>query len=80
MRSLTWLIVALAVVAAIPFGWLLGVFAAELIVGPEFGVFPVLTIPFGMTASIWFSVSRIATPVIRLAILLFGTAAFALVL
>jgi hypothetical protein len=72
MRIPGWLIVAAAAVVAVPFGWMLGVLAAELIVGPEFGVFPVVTIPIGIAASLWFAVSRIVTPLVRLAIMAAG--------
>lgn len=80
MRSLSWLLIVAAVVAAIPCGWMLGVLAARLIVGPEFGVFPVLTIPFGMAVSIWFAVSRMATPLIRLAVMVLGALAIGVML
>jgi hypothetical protein len=78
MRIPRWLIVAAAVVAAIPFGWMLGVLTAELIVGREMGVFPVLTIPFGLAAAIAFALSSIATAATRLAIMVIGTAAILL--
>ena len=77
MRGLPRLLTATAVIVAIPFGWMLGVVAAELIVRPEFGVFPVLTIPFGLAVAIWFALSHIATPAVRLAIMVLGTAAIA---
>jgi hypothetical protein len=44
VRPLSWALIAAAVVAAFPFGWGLGVLAAYLMVGPDFGVFPVLMI------------------------------------
>jgi hypothetical protein len=75
-----WVVVTLAVVAAVPFGWLLGVAVAELIVGRELGVFPVLTIPLGLAAAIAFALSSKVSPAARLAILLIGTGAFALFL
>jgi hypothetical protein len=80
MHVPSWLIVSAAVVAAIPFGWMLGVLAAEAIVGREMGVFPVLTIPFGLIAAIVFAVSPIANPAVRLLLMIVGTAALALFL
>jgi len=69
-------IVAAAVIAAVPFGWGLGVVAAMLIVGPDFGVFPVLTIPPAIIAAVAFALSRKLKPTLRLGILLAGTALF----
>jgi hypothetical protein len=68
-----WVVVSLAVVAAIPFGWELGVLAADLLLGPDFGVFPVLTIPVGVAAAITFAVAPWASPAARLTILAGGT-------
>jgi len=68
-------IVAAAVVAAIPFGWLLGVAVAELIVGRDFGVFPVLTIPLGWVAAVSFALTSRVHPGVRLAVLAAGTGA-----
>ena len=64
------LIVAGAVVIAIPCGWMLGVLAAEAIVGHDVGALPVLTIPLGIVSSITFALVRIAAPATRLVILL----------
>ena len=56
---------------AIPCGWLLGVGAAELLLGRDFGVFPVITIPLGLIAAVTFalmsraSVESILTPALR---------------
>ena len=63
------LIVAGAVVIAIPCGWMLGVLAAEAIVGRDVGALPVLTIPLGIIGSITFALVRIAAPATRLVIL-----------
>ena len=76
MRVPSWLIVALAVVMAIPCGWGLGVIAAELAVGRDVGVLPAATIPFGIVAAIVFAVSSVATPLTRLAVLTAATALF----
>jgi hypothetical protein len=71
-----WVIVAAAFVAAIPFGWLLGVAVAELIVGRDFGVFPVLTIPLGWAAAVCFALTSRVRAGVRLAVLAGGTALF----
>jgi hypothetical protein len=80
MHLPAWLIVAAALVAAIPFGWLLGVAVAELIVGRDFGVFPVLTIPLGWIVAVSFALTSRVRPGVRLAVLAAGTGAFFVVL
>jgi len=71
-----WIIVSLAVIAAIPFGWGLGVIAAYLLLGRDFGVFPVLTIPLGWAVAIVFAVTPWVGPAVRLAVLAGGSIAF----
>ena len=78
MRVPNWLIVAAAVVAALPFGWGLGVFVAYLIAGPDFGQLPAGTVPVCIIASIAFAFAPWLKPVARLAILLAGTGLFLL--
>ena len=78
MRLPSWVIVVASVVAAFPFGWGLGVLAALLLVGHDFGVFPVLTIIPGILGAIAFAVSPVLTPGRRLAILVVGTGLFIL--
>jgi len=48
---------------------MLGVLAAEAIVGRDVGALPVLTIPLGIIGSITFALVRIAAPATRLVIL-----------
>jgi hypothetical protein len=67
------LLAAAAVMAAIPFGWLLGVAAARVLLGPDMGVFPVATIPLGWIAAIGFALARRFSPGLRLAVLAAGT-------
>ena len=74
-----WVIVALAVVAAIPAGWELGVAVAYLVAGPAMGVLPVLTIPFGLIAAVGFALTPWVQPATRLSILVAGTVLFILV-
>ena len=69
-----WIVVAVALLAAVPFGWLLGVAVAKLLIGPEFGVFPVLTIPLGWAGAIGFALAAKIDPWLRLAVLAIGTA------
>jgi hypothetical protein len=79
MHIPSWAVVAAALVAAVPFGWLLGVFGAELMLGPDIGVFPVVTIPVGLAAGIALALAPVARPAIRLAIIAAGTVLLALV-
>lgn len=70
MRIPSWLVMAL------PFGWGLGVLAAEAAVGRDVGVLPALTIPVAVTGSIVFALSSVVTPLVRLAIFAAGTVLF----
>ena len=57
---------------------MLGVLAAEAIVGHDVGALPVLTIPLGIVGSTTFALVRIAAPAIRLLILVIAFIAAAL--
>jgi hypothetical protein len=76
MRVPSWLIVAAAVVMALPFGWGLGVALAALALGREFGQLPALTVPVAIVASIVFALMPSVSPLTRLAIMAAGTAFF----
>ena len=76
MRIPSWLLVIAAVIAALPFGWGLGVVVAYLVAGPNFGQLPILTVPIGLIVSIAFALLPILTAGTRLAILAVGAAAF----
>ena len=76
MRIPSWLLVIAAVIAALPFGWGLGVVVAYLVAGPNFGQLPILTVPIGLIVSIAFALLPILTAGTRLAILVVGAAAF----
>ncbi|HET7851085.1 MAG TPA: hypothetical protein VFL51_18710 [Pseudolabrys sp.] len=78
MRIPNWVVVTAALLAALPFGWALGVFAAYLIAGPDFGQLPAITVIFGIIAAVVFALSPILTPAIRLAIMVAGTGLFML--
>jgi hypothetical protein len=67
-----------AVVAALPFGWALGVFAAYAIAGPNFGQFPAVTVPICLVIAVAFALAPIMSAGTRLGIMLGGTALFAL--
>jgi len=75
MRVPAWLIVAAAVVVAFPFAWGLGVDVAFLLLGPEVGAFPVVTILLALGAAVSFAIAPWLTPAKRLAILAAGTVA-----
>lgn len=66
------IIVLVAIAVAIPFGWLLGVGVAELIVGRDFGVFPIVTIPLGWIAAVTFALMSRINPGVRLGVLTAG--------
>jgi hypothetical protein len=63
------MLVAAAVLVALPFGWGLGVFVAYLVAGRNFGQLPALTVPLCLIASIVFALSRSFTPGTRLTIM-----------
>ena len=73
MRSLRTAIVLTALAVAIPCGWLLGVGAAEVVLGRDFGVFPVITIPLGLIAAVTFALMSRINPSLRLAVLAGGS-------
>jgi hypothetical protein len=79
MRIPSWLLVAAAVVAALPFGWGLGVLAAYLLLGREIGVFPVLTIPVAVIGSIIIALSSRFSPATRLAVTAGGTVVLSII-
>jgi len=72
LRSLRTAIVLTALAVAIPCGWLLGVGAAEVVLGRDFGVFPVITIPLGLIAAVTFALMSRINPSLRLAVLAGG--------
>jgi hypothetical protein len=78
MQFPTWAVVAAAVVAAFPFGWGLGVAAAYLLAGPDFGQLPALTVPLGIMAAIVFAVLPLLSAQKRLLIMVAGTGLFIL--
>ena len=72
MRIPSW-VVAASVPAALPFGWGLGVVAAHLMAGHDFGQLLALTVPLCIVAAVAFALSPLLTPGKRLAILSIGT-------
>ena len=78
MRIPTWALVVASVLAALPFGWGLGVVASYVIVGNDFGQLPALTVPLCMIAAVAFALSPLLTPEKRLACLAIGTGLFIL--
>jgi len=79
MRFPSWAVVTGAVIAALPFGWGLGVVVAYLIAGPNYGQLPALTVPVCLIASIAFALTPVLTPVKRLMILAIGAGLFILI-
>ena len=78
MRMPSALLVVGAVILALPFGWGLGVVAAYLIAGPDFGQLPVGTIPVCIVGAVVFVIASPLLAQWRLAIMAVGTAAFLL--
>ena len=76
--SKPWLTVAAAVLLAIPFGWGLGVLAAYVVAGKEFGQLPMATVPLGIIGSIAFALWPSIRAGTRLAVMAAGCAAFIL--
>jgi hypothetical protein len=71
--------VAAAALMALPFGWGLGVFAAYLLAGSNFGQLPIATVPIGIIAALIFAFWPRFTPITRLKVTFGGTVAFALI-
>jgi len=78
MRFPLWVITAATVALALPFGWGLGLLAAYIIAGKNFGQLPAATVPLSIIAAVAFALSsslRIST---RFTVMLVGTTAFVL--
>ena len=71
-----WILTAVTVVLALPFGWGLGVIVAYLIAGKNFGQLPVATVPLGLIAAVAFALWSRVKDTTRFTVLLVGTAAF----
>jgi hypothetical protein len=76
MKASGWLTLLAAIGAALPFGWGLGVAAAYLVAGSNFGQLPALTVPLGLLAALGFAVLPVTTASKRLKILLAGDLLF----
>ncbi len=68
-----------AVLAAIPVGYGLGVLAAWLIAGYNFGQLPLITVPLGIVASIIFALVPFLKARTRFAIMVGGLVVLAIV-
>jgi uncharacterized membrane protein len=68
-----------AALAALPFGWGIGLLAARILMGGDVGQMPALTIPIAMVGGVIFAVLPLAPARTRLNVLLVG-AAFGFVL
>jgi len=73
-----WLVTAATVVLALPFGWGLGLLAAYLIAGKNFGQLPAGTVPLGIIAAVVFSLWSSIKLATRFMVMLVGSAAFIL--
>jgi hypothetical protein len=73
-----WLVTAATVVLALPFGWGLGLLAAYLIAGKNFGQLPAGTVPLGIIAAVVFALWSSIKLTTRFTVMLVGSAAFIL--
>lgn len=76
LRIPSWVAVIFALLVAFPCGWAVGVVAALIVAGPNFGQLPLFTVPAGIIASFLFALLPVLTPWIRLAIMIGIVAAF----
>ena len=76
MRVPSWVVVAAAVVMALPFGWGIGVLVAYLLAGPDFGQLPIATVPIGIVGAVVFALSPALEASTRLQVMVAGTAIF----
>ena len=72
MRVPSWAVVAGAVLAALPFGWGLGLVAAYAIAGKDVGQLPALTTSLGVIAALVLAVWPWPKPRTRLLVLVAG--------
>jgi hypothetical protein len=75
-RLSSWLTVAAAVALALPFGWGLGLLAAYVVAGRNFGQLPALTVPLGILVALVLALWPSLAPATRLKVMLGGSAAF----
>jgi len=73
-----WVLTAATVVLALPFGWGLGLLAAYLIAGKNFGQLPAGTVPLGIIAAVTFALWPSLKVTTRFTVMLGGGAAFIL--
>jgi hypothetical protein len=73
-----WLLIAATVLLVLPFGWGLGLLAAYLIAGKNFGQLPAATISLGIIAAIVFALWSSVKLTTRFTVMLAGTVAFIL--
>jgi hypothetical protein len=74
----SWLVTAATVVLALPFGWGLGLLAAYLIAGKNFGQLPAGTVPLGIIAAVVLALWSSIKLTTRFMVMLVGSTAFIL--
>lgn len=72
----SWVLIAGAVLMALPFGWGAGLLAAIIVTGGDYGQLPALTVPIGIVAAVIYAVAPVARPATRLKVLSAGTLVF----
>jgi hypothetical protein len=78
MQIPPWVTVAAAAVLALPFGWGLGVLAAYILAGKNFGQLPAATVPIGIVAALAVALWPSIKPSTRLKVTLAGSLVFIL--
>jgi len=73
-----WLLIAGTVALALPVGWGLGLFAAYLIAGKNFGQLPAATVPLGLGVALAFAVWSRLEATTRFVVMLVGSVVFVL--
>jgi hypothetical protein len=73
-----WLLTAATVLLALPFGWGMGLLAAYLIAGKNFGQLPAATVSLGIIVAMIFAFWSSVKLSTRFTVMLVGTVAFIL--
>ena len=78
MKVPAWAVTTSALILALPFGWGLGLVAALIIAGKDFGQLPAATVPLGLIAAFVFALRSSIKASTRLLVLSVGSVAFVL--
>jgi hypothetical protein len=73
-----WMLTAATILLALPFGWGLGLLAAYLIAGKDFGQLPAATVSLGIVGAMMFAFWSSVELTTRFTVMLVGTLVFIL--